>query len=92
MALLEAMAAGKPIVATAVSGTTQVMVHGETGLVVPPGDSQALADGIVQLLSDPARAQEMGVSARQHVIEHFSAQRQAQDHLTLYRQLLDKRR
>ncbi len=90
MALLEAMAAGKPIVATAVSGTTQVMVPGETGLIVPPGDSQALASAIIHILSDPAQeAQFMGQTARRYVEIHYSAQKQADEHLALYRRLLD---
>jgi len=88
MALLEAMAAGKPIVATAVSGTTQVMIPGETGLIVPPGDSQALADAIIYLLSNPAHAQAMGQAAKQYVEVHYSAQKQADEHLALYRRLL----
>jgi glycosyltransferase involved in cell wall biosynthesis len=89
VALLEAMAAGKPIVATAVSGTTQAMIPGETGLVVPPRDSRALADAIIQLLSNPAQAQMMGRAAKQHVTVNFSAQKQADEHLALYRRLLD---
>jgi len=90
LALLEAMAAGKPIVATAVSGTTQAMIHGETGLVVPPRDSAALAEAIIQLLSDPAQAQVMGRAAKQHVTANFGAQKQAEEHLALYRRLLSK--
>jgi glycosyltransferase involved in cell wall biosynthesis len=90
VALLEAMAAGKPIVATAVSGTTQAMLHGETGLVVPPHDSQALADAIIQLLSAPAEAQAMGRAAKQHVTVNFGAQKQADEHLALYCRLLDE--
>lgn len=89
VALLEAMAAGKPIVATAVSGTVQAMSHGQTGLVVPPCDSQALADAIVQLLSNPVQAQAMGQAAKQHVAMNYSAQKQADEHLALYRQLLN---
>jgi glycosyltransferase involved in cell wall biosynthesis len=88
IALLEAMAAGKPIVATAVSGTTQVMIPGKTGLVVPPRDSRALADAVVQILSNPAQARAMGWKAKQHVVMNFSAQKQAHEHLALYRQFL----
>ncbi len=90
MALLEAMAAGKPIVATSVSGTIQAMAHGETGLVVPPRDSQALAGAIAQLLSNPAQAQTLGQAARQHVVANYGAQKQAREHLALYHQLLSK--
>jgi glycosyltransferase involved in cell wall biosynthesis len=88
LALLEAMAAAKPIVVTAVSGTTQAMIPGETGLVVPPRDSQALAEAIAQLLSDPARARAMGQAARQHVAAHYGAQKQAREYADLYRRLL----
>jgi glycosyltransferase involved in cell wall biosynthesis len=88
IALLEAMAAAKPIVASAVSGTNQVMISGETGLLVPPGSSQALAEAILQVLADPVRARRMGSAARQHVIKNFSAQKQAKEHLNLYRRLL----
>jgi glycosyltransferase involved in cell wall biosynthesis len=91
VALLEAMAAAKPIVATAVSGTTQAMVPGKTGLVVPSGDHRALAGAIVQLLSHPTQGQAMGQAAKQHVLKHYGAQKQAQDHLSLYHRLLKKR-
>jgi glycosyltransferase involved in cell wall biosynthesis len=88
VALLEAMAAGKPIVATAVSGTTQAMVNGQTGLMVPITDSAALAKAIIQLLADPIQAQVMGRMAREHVALNFSAQKQAEEHLALYYRLL----
>jgi glycosyltransferase involved in cell wall biosynthesis len=91
IALLEAMAAGKPIVATAVSGTTQSMIHGETGLVIPPRDSKALADAILWMLSEPERARAMGQAAKQHVIQNFSAQKQAMEHIALYRRLVGNR-
>jgi glycosyltransferase involved in cell wall biosynthesis len=88
VALLEAMAAAKPIIATSVSGTAQVLSSGVTGLLVPPGDSQMLSSAILQLLADPDRAREMGMTARQHVKVHFGAQKQAAEHLALYRSLL----
>jgi glycosyltransferase involved in cell wall biosynthesis len=88
IALLEAMASGKPIVATAVSGTTQVMVPGETGLIVPPGDSRALADAIQQLLADPMHADALGQTAKRHVATHFSAKKQADEHLAIYHRFL----
>jgi glycosyltransferase involved in cell wall biosynthesis len=88
LALLEAMAAARPIVATDVSGTAQAMIPGQTGLLVPPGDSQALAGAMVQLLSDPAQAQAMGQAARQRAERAFSAQKQATEHLALYRRAL----
>jgi starch synthase (maltosyl-transferring) len=88
MVLLEAMASAKPIVATSVSGTNQVMIPNETGLVVPPGDAQALAEAILQLLSDPGQARTIGQAAKQHVQARYSARKQAEEHLALYRRLL----
>lgn len=92
MALLEAMASGKPCVATAVSGTKLVMIANETGLLVPPGDAQKLAEAILELLADPARAKAMGIAARQRVVQEFSAQKQAGEHMALYHRLLTKAR
>ncbi len=87
MALLEAMATGLPIIASGVSGTTQVMVPGVTGLLVPPGDASELTGAITQLLSDHERAQAMGFAAKRRVEAQFSASKQAQEHVALYRQL-----
>ncbi len=84
VALVEAMASALPVVATAVSGTRQVMIDGETGFLVPPDDAPALARAIVELLSDPARASEMGVAGRRRVVTHFGAAAQAEHLATLF--------
>jgi glycosyltransferase involved in cell wall biosynthesis len=89
MALLEAMATGLPIVASEVSGTVQAIVPGEHGMLIPPGDTQAIVDGISQLLSDPDRARAMGEAARRRVQAEFSAQKQAAEHLSLYTRTLE---
>jgi glycosyltransferase involved in cell wall biosynthesis len=88
VALLEAMAAAKPIVATAVSGTSQAIVHNETGILIPPGDAAALARAIDELLSNPARAQELGETAQRRVEVSFGAGKLAREYLALYRRLL----
>ncbi len=64
MALLEAMAAGAPIVATRVGGVPDVAVDGREALLVGPGDPAALADAIATLLDDPERARRLGDAAR----------------------------
>ena len=88
VALLEAMAAAKPIVATAVAGTDETIIPGQTGLLVPPGDSLVLAVSISRLLREPAKATAMGQAARRHIERCFSAERNAAEHLGLYRRLL----
>jgi glycosyltransferase involved in cell wall biosynthesis len=88
MALLEAMATGLPIVASAVSGTIEAIRPNEGGFLVPPGDVAAMASAIGQLLSDPERAQVMGAAARQRVQAEFSASRQAREHIAAYRRAL----
>lgn len=87
MALIEAMASALPIVATMVSGTQQVMVPGETGLLVPPGDPEPLKEAAISLLADPLKARQMGDSARQRVESAFSARKQAEDHIALYQMM-----
>jgi glycosyltransferase involved in cell wall biosynthesis len=91
MALLEAMATGLPIVASQVSGTVQAIVPGQHGLLIPPGDTQAIVDGIRQVLSDPDRARAMGAAAQERVVAEFSASKQADDHLDLYYRSLANR-
>jgi glycosyltransferase involved in cell wall biosynthesis len=69
VALLEAMAYGKPIVATRVGGIPDVLADGTEGLLVPPGDVAALADAITVLVGDPVRARALGSAARERVAE-----------------------
>jgi glycosyltransferase involved in cell wall biosynthesis len=71
-------------VATAVGGTPELVVHGKTGLLVPPGDVDALADALAQLLSDSERAGRMGDAGRARVQREFEAAATAQRVLELY--------
>jgi len=70
-ALLEAMALGRPVVTTSAGGSAEVVVDGESGLVVPPADPQALADAIVRVLRDPALAGRLGEAAERRVRSAF---------------------
>jgi glycosyltransferase involved in cell wall biosynthesis len=72
LVLLEAMAAERAVVATDVGGVSEIVEAGTTGLVVMPGDYEALADSCVTLLLDRERRKRMGRMARQRVLEHFS--------------------
>ena len=69
---LEAMAAGIPVVASAVGGIPEQIRHDREGLLVPPGDSMAISAAILQLLQRPARMQRLGKAGRRHVFTHFS--------------------
>src|SRR6185437_2247036 len=68
-AIVEAMAASLPVVATDVGGNAEAVKDGVTGLVVPPEDADALAAAISQLLTDPAKAKSMGAAGKQRVAE-----------------------
>lgn len=71
-ALMEAMAQGLPAVATAVGGVAEIMIDGETGVIVPPEDPEALARAIASLLSDDERASRLGQAAKARIQERFS--------------------
>lgn len=87
-ALLEYMAAGRPIVATAVGGNRELIEPDVTGLLVPPGSPEALADAINQLLEDPARAAQLGAAARARVRECYSQEARARRFEAFYARLL----
>ena len=76
LAVLEAMAASRPIVATSVGGIPEMVEHNVTGLLVPPADETALAQALAALLRDRATAERLGMAARQRVVERFTAERQ----------------
>ncbi len=87
--ILEAMYCAKPTVATAVAGTSEQIVEGETGLLVPPGNAEALANAISKILNaTPAERRRMGDQAARRVREHFSAERMVADTFNLYRVLI----
>ncbi|MCC7117867.1 MAG: glycosyltransferase [Anaerolineales bacterium] len=88
IALLEAMSAGLPVVATALKGMSDVIEHGRTGLLTPPEDSQALAEAILQLLRDPAYARQLGAQAKKQVVENYSRAEMAEQYLTLMKKYL----
>jgi len=90
-AVLEAMAAGKAVVATWVGGIPEAVIHGKTGLLVPPKDSQALAAAIIELLSDPPRSEEMGKAGRERVRKEFGLDRMVRDMEGLYEELVARK-
>jgi glycosyltransferase involved in cell wall biosynthesis len=84
LVVLEAMAQGKPVIATAVGGTPELVVDGETGVLVPPDDVDALARALDGVLADPDRARALGEAGRRRVAEHFRADVLAQRVIGLY--------
>jgi glycosyltransferase involved in cell wall biosynthesis len=89
MVQIEAMACGKPVVSTSVpSGVPWVNQHGETGLVVEPGNADALSGAIRRLLDDPALRKRLGAAGQRRVAEEFTAARMAQRTVALYRDVL----
>lgn len=88
LVVVEAMAAGRPVVATRVGGVPEVVVDGETGLLVPPEDPGALVAAIRRLLTDPDLAARMGEAGRRRAEVVFSAERMAEQTVTLYEELL----
>jgi glycosyltransferase involved in cell wall biosynthesis len=84
IAILEAMAAGKPVVATTVGGIPEFVVDGETGLLVEPGNAAALAKAIECLLRDPERAGGMGMRGRARVLDAFQVSTVVRQHEQAY--------
>ncbi len=89
--LMEAGAVGTPVVATEVGGVPEIVVDGETGYLVGAGDSDALARRVCELLTDPARARQMGRQAEARIAARFSIDHQAAATAALYRTVLRER-
>ena len=88
MALLEAMAAGRAVVATHVGGTPEVVTHDVEGLLVPPDDPEALARALFMLLKEPGRRTAMGAAAHQRVARQFTKERMVHETLSFYQRIL----
>ncbi|MFF3455392.1 glycosyltransferase [Streptomyces sp. NPDC002730] len=89
-AVMEAMAVGRPMVATAVGGTPELLC--DRGVLVPPADAEALAQGLQWMLTDRAAATRLGNAARQWAHENLNADTMVERHVSLYRELLVRRR
>jgi glycosyltransferase involved in cell wall biosynthesis len=88
LAILEAMACGRPIVSTNVTGVQEAVVDGRTGTLVPPSNPEALAQAIVDLLDHPDRAHDMGIAGRARMERHFSSSVMAKQYEQLYQDLI----
>ena len=90
VSILEAMASGKPVVATRVGSVAETVLDGRTGYLVAPGSADEVAAKVLELLGDPVRAAALGQAGREEVVAHWSIERMVegyQEMLTrIYRQ------
>lgn len=85
---IEAAGVSRAMVATAVDGTPEIVLDGQTGLLAPPDDSDRLADAIVKLLGDEPLRRQMGIAARRHAEEFFTIKQQVDRTVELYESLV----
>jgi glycosyltransferase involved in cell wall biosynthesis len=88
MVALEAMERARPVVAAEIGGLADLVRHGQTGLLVPPGEAEPLADALIELARDPVRAARMGQEGRARVLDFFREERCADRTEILYRAML----
>ena len=86
--IIEGMAAGKPIVATNGGGVPEIVEDGRTGILVPMGDAQAMAEAMCKIIADPARAKEMGIQGRRRVENYFTVEMTAGKVEAVFRNVL----
>jgi glycosyltransferase involved in cell wall biosynthesis len=86
--ILEYMASSKPVVATEVGGNPELVVHGETGLLVPPADAQALADAILSILEDEEAALRYGAAGKKRVEDKFGLGKMIREYEDLFERVL----
>jgi len=91
LAVMEAMAAGLPVIATAVGGVPELVASGVEGILVPAGNSAALTDALRSLAGDSSRRSEMARAARTKAMSAFNVDRMAQGYAKLYREALNSR-
>lgn len=90
--VLEAMAAGKPVVASAIGGTMEAITDRQNGLLVPPGNASKLASAIQMILSDTVLAESLAAAGKERVVNEFSAERMILSYSRIYRNLLRRKR
>jgi len=84
VSVIEAMCSGKPVIATNVGGIAEVVVDGETGVLIPPKDSKILAEAITELLDSPEKRKRMGELGRQRALNHFCIEKMVENYEKFY--------
>ena len=92
ISLLEAMAAGKPVIASAIPGNDEAVTHAETGWLFPPGDADALAKAVRLLLADQNLAKQLATAGQAHVQKEFSINAMNQQIMKVYTDVLENTR
>jgi len=88
--IMEAMAAGLPVVATNVGGNPELVIHNETGFLFPSQDASILAQQIIELTNDPEKRHRMGLAGRKRMEEFFTLEKMIRNYENLYRSVLNK--
>jgi glycosyltransferase involved in cell wall biosynthesis len=88
LSLMEAMSAGRPVVATSVGGVPEIVEHGKTGLTVLPGDVQALAEAMALLASNPDLRETLGAHSAKVAVQRFGVQAMVRAYESLYMQMI----
>ncbi|MEC4685155.1 MAG: glycosyltransferase [Nitrospirota bacterium] len=86
-AILEAMSAGRPVIASDVGGNAEAVIHNETGIIIPPDDSDRLSQAILELYNNPERRVRMGVKARERAASTFSLEKMIKEHERFYEEV-----
>lgn len=89
-AVLEAMACGKPVVATCVDGTPEAVIHGETGFLVPSQNPEALAEALIRMARNPSLRKKMGKNGKRRIYEHFLLEHQISAFDQLYKEIANR--
>jgi glycosyltransferase involved in cell wall biosynthesis len=92
LTVIEAMAAGLPVVSTDVGGVREVVLEGSTALLAPAGDDEALANSILKLASDPGLCRTLGTRGRERAFERFSEETMHENFARLYDEMLQRKR
>jgi glycosyltransferase involved in cell wall biosynthesis len=87
-AVMEAMAAGIPVIASDIPGNRELIIHGESGLLVPIAGRAARARSTDQIFTDPALAARVGAAGQRRMLEHFSIEQNIERHAQMYREML----
>jgi len=87
LSILEAMAAGKPVIATNVGGAQEVLTHQETGILIPPESASAIKAAITDLLDHPDKRAALAQAAKDHVVHEFGVQRMVDGYQRIYKDL-----